>query len=395
MFTTGGKASKTLIDFIHSLNKSPISFDIESHVFESGPLQQAINCADTFKVLPLEMETNTEIEKIETRLGRNSGIIRNEKTCHLLENISEIIEFLAMKIPFLNEIYVLKIVKKVIQFLERDWNDFKEVTCQTTCHLRQSRADKDGMFINKEEYGACHGYSEQKDDLLSICYHLLESGLGQSDSRSEHLEKIYFLPGQYDFNQTIKLKEDVAIISKGTTGLSTWGASLYLLEYLSCNHHEFKDKNVVELGSGCGLMGLSLALLGAKHVLLTDVAQSVLYRLFENKAKNGIKNVDIESWNWIDIADRNQSLSSRVDFDLVVAADVVFDPALIPSLVSTISILNCNALIACTERNKETFTIFLKELSNHGLAFTMTTFFPSSHHWFCYQEKSPIHLIKL
>jgi predicted RNA methylase len=48
--------------------------------------------------------------------------------------------------------------------------------------------------------------------------------------------------------------------------------SFYLARFLACNTNLFKDAKVVDMGSGSGIQGIVMALLGAKHVFLTDVS---------------------------------------------------------------------------------------------------------------------------
>lgn len=221
---------------------------------------------------------------------------------------------------------------------------------------------------------------------------------------SATLEKIYFMPNDYSVQGALILTEEVAIISAGTTGLSTWNASLWLLEYLSSPsaQHLVKGKRVLELGSGCGLLGLALAKsLGAESVLLTDCDYAVLERLKKNKVRNGFDAADedvvrIEKWDWFERA--SYSSSKQDEFDLLIAADVVFDPSLIEPLVATIAATrSLSCLIACTERVKETFAMFTKHLSKAGLEFTITSSLPgkTSSTWFYYREKSPVHLVEI
>lgn len=55
------------------------------------------------------------------------------------------------------------------------------------------------------------------------------------------------------------------------TGGSVWHASVALSRYLLQNPEIVKGKNVIELGSGCGLAGIVCAILGANKVILTDL----------------------------------------------------------------------------------------------------------------------------
>ena len=66
---------------------------------------------------------------------------------------------------------------------------------------------------------------------------------------------------------------------------------------------------------------------------------------------------------------------SDISADVILGADIVFDPDLIPSLVTTIRILLSRsdqglAVIACYVRNKETFEAFERTVSDQMLQIT-------------------------
>lgn len=245
---------------------------------------------------------------------------------------------------------------------------------------------------------------ETVEDLQQVAYELMGDLCMPSSSPSAATlqEKIYFMPNSFTMEGALILTEQVAMISAGTTGLSTWNASLWLLEYLSSptRRNLVKGKSVVELGSGCGLLGLALAkYLGAKSVLLTDCDYSVLERLKKNQVRNGLPDdvIRIEKWDWVERARCARNKHNQEEFDVLVAADVVFDPSLIAPLVATIAATKTQCcLIACTERVKDTFAFFTKHLNEAGLLYTLTTAAPAnSSTWFYYHEKSPVHLVEI
>ena len=62
------------------------------------------------------------------------------------------------------------------------------------------------------------------------------------------------------------------------TGLNVWDGSLLLTKYLAQHDHIVKNKHVLELGAGCGVVGLAAGVLGAASIVLTDLSycQSLL-----------------------------------------------------------------------------------------------------------------------
>jgi hypothetical protein len=55
------------------------------------------------------------------------------------------------------------------------------------------------------------------------------------------------------------------------TGGSIWHAAYYLSCYLIRNSQLVKGKKILEIGAGCGLVGITAAMLGAKKVIMTDL----------------------------------------------------------------------------------------------------------------------------
>jgi hypothetical protein len=87
--------------------------------------------------------------------------------------------------------------------------------------------------------------------------------------------------------RNIILKEDIRLISDGTTGLRTWQAALALSEWILFNTTCFHSKIILELGSGIGLTGLVISMLCTPQaVYLSDCHPSVLTTLCDNISFN-------------------------------------------------------------------------------------------------------------
>lgn len=89
--------------------------------------------------------------------------------------------------------------------------------------------------------------------------------------------------------KSVQLHQDGLSISQGTTGLTTWEASLCLAAYLAGSPHIVSEQQcILEIGSGTGLLGLVVAQLLRSYtskntqLYLTDLEGQVLDRLHES-----------------------------------------------------------------------------------------------------------------
>ena len=197
----------------------------------------------------------------------------------------------------------------------------------------------------------------------------LYSAMSRSgDVGEEVFYKSYF---HSDGSHLVSLSETLDLVSGGTTGLRTWEAALALKEYLASNPDISKGRRLLELGSGAGFTGISILKLSlADHVTLTDCHAKVLDRLRHNCSANlpDSDNFDVRSLDWreFDLED-----ATKLDCSMLIAADVVFDPTLVPYLAETIS--TClearieMALVACTVRSEDTLNLFLQEVGKRSM----------------------------
>jgi len=189
----------------------------------------------------------------------------------------------------------------------------------------------------------------------------------------------------------VSVRESKAIISDGTTGLTSWNAGLYLAGWLDREENEarrlLKGKKVIELGAGSGMTGI-FALKrwkGISEYTFTDCHGKVLDNLAHNITRNcadwTVVREDplriVSEWgtiagvlelNWEEI-----STCNSLEVDTILGADLVFDPCLIPSLVRTLKILierksGCEAVLVSCVRNQDTWHLFLQQLGQTGLS---------------------------
>ncbi|XP_045135426.1 putative protein N-methyltransferase FAM86B1 isoform X5 [Portunus trituberculatus] len=177
-------------------------------------------------------------------------------------------------------------------------------------------------------------------------------------------------------------------------------ASHFLAEWCSKNASNFQGKKILELGAGLGLTGLAVVMnCKPASYTFTDVHDSVLKVLVENVAINLFNEVShssgkydaddrksIESWSrrheskdhdtMVHIKKLDwESDTYESDVDLVLAADVVYDPDVIIHFLKVLKDVLCKkpgvaAYVASTMRNPDTYTFFKNELECSGLVIT-------------------------
>ncbi|XP_036885862.1 protein-lysine N-methyltransferase EEF2KMT isoform X5 [Sturnira hondurensis] len=220
---------------------------------------------------------------------------------------------------------------------------------------------------------------------------------------------------------SVTLSESTAIISHGTTGLVTWNAALYLAEWALENTAAFTHRTVLELGSGAGLTGLVICkMCRPRAYVFSDCHSHVLEQLQGNILLNGFllepdatapaqhtgRNthtsespvVTVEQLDWDDVtAPRLAALRP----DIILAADVLYCPEIILSLVRVLQRLSAcrkdeqalDAYIAFTIRNPETCQLFTTELGRAGISWEAVPH--HSQKLFPYEEHSEMAILKL
>lgn len=238
----------------------------------------------------------------------------------------------------------------------------------------------------------------RKLDILDCVYEALGRLMVLNDQ--ENCYKHYTVK-QFGTTTTITLKENPNYISEGTTGLCSWQASIMLSEHLICSGYDMDlSDTVLELGSGNGLVGLSiLKYCKVKKIILSDCHSSVLNQLIKNIKMNITDNplkleenlrtegttklfslqendispiIEVYRLPWEEIT---KSIVKSLNVTCIIAADVVYDSSLFKDLINTVYLFlkysqNCKYFkLACTVRNVDTLNTFLNMLINQGLRY--------------------------
>ncbi|KAH0780084.1 hypothetical protein KY290_006511 [Solanum tuberosum] len=134
---------------------------------------------------------------------------------------------------------------------------------------------------------------------------------------------------------------------EGDTGCSIWPSGLFLSEFILSFPEVFSDKSCLEVGSGVGLVGVCLAQTNCSKVILTDGDLSTLANMKLNldlnqlgtdmlghKQKNNTLQCLYLPW---ESAAENELREFMPD--IVLGADVIYDPLCLPHLVRVLAIL--------------------------------------------------------
>nr|XP_006813442.1 PREDICTED: protein FAM86A-like [Saccoglossus kowalevskii] len=336
----------------------------------------------------------------------------------------------------------------------------KEIIDKTVCSDLCQRYPPTLSYQKKFMKAIMQQCEETGVEIYEGIYELYAKMVSKTNEQ-EKCYKSYILPSK----KVITLQESNELVSLGTTGLHTWPASQYLAEWLIQNHHIIQQKKVVELGSGCGLLGLvTLNECHPKHYYFSDCHQNVLHTLVDNvkincstqcntgstvchnlqdrqnhcecsetdtdvdrqadeltvcecnqscevhKTYDNMEyscvfhcgTVSVLRFDWEDVDSANHL--QNIDVDIIIAADVVFDPCIVTHLVSVLSKLltpprhDCMAgtvaYVASTIRNEQTFQFFLSSLEAQLITVTVIEAEPNTH-VFYYDKSCVIKLLKL
>ncbi|KAJ1961403.1 ubiquitin-binding SDF ubiquitin ligase complex subunit met30 [Dipsacomyces acuminosporus] len=237
------------------------------------------------------------------------------------------------------------------------------------------------------------------DDELMEFYVSLVATTDMSPSATGWCYKTYTL--DKDQYMKVVLREEQMMISQGTTGLQAWEASLRLADFFAEHPDIIRGMHVIELGAGCGLAGFTCAALGATHVMSTDFNPDVLKLLKHNKEQN-VSFKDKLQITELDWASTDECSKLSKSADVIIGADITYDPTIVPVLVAALKELLVSsqqvAYITATIRNEETFDLFLQLIENDDtedkeMSSTLsTTYSPANTGYITTDAKQRIHI---
>jgi predicted nicotinamide N-methyase len=152
-----------------------------------------------------------------------------------------------------------------------------------------------------------------------------------------------FTVGPYHFGVTTIAFMPIDVLMKmgdkkvEISGQKLWCGSLGVIEYLLDNKEFVKEKTVLELGAGTGVLGMLCHRLQAQRVILTDNDPRSLRHMVEDCDRNGVI-AEVCSLDWFDSATHdNLHLERGGPGSLrIVAGDVLYKQPLLEPFMSTV-----------------------------------------------------------
>ena len=196
------------------------------------------------------------------------------------------------------------------------------------------------LNVNRIDWSESSFDEELIEDILSESSRLVAVLSGQSASGG--IRKVYHFPQSFTTRShdpiSITIRE--AAIVEDSLGGRTWSAAPLLADFLlsQINNDPINQLNILELGAGTGLTGLTMAKalqnIGKKvNVHLTDYNENVLNNLMVNarlnKAERSSVKVKVFPLDWSE-AQSNLMLETNNDlrntYDCLLCADCVYEP---------------------------------------------------------------------
>eukprot|EP00930_Biecheleria_cincta_P103107 TRINITY_DN95023_c0_g1_i1.p1 TRINITY_DN95023_c0_g1~~TRINITY_DN95023_c0_g1_i1.p1 ORF type:complete len:228 (-),score=29.26 TRINITY_DN95023_c0_g1_i1:78-761(-) len=122
----------------------------------------------------------------------------------------------------------------------------------------------------------------------------------------------------------------------GWTGEIVWEAARVLVGLLAREPHWILNRRVLEVGSGCGLLGLAAGALGARQVTMTDqVTYMANYNLelnFQDQPEVR-QRFRLQPLNW---GNMEEITATEPPYELVLGADLMYNETLYSALADTL-----------------------------------------------------------
>ncbi|RFU34818.1 hypothetical protein B7463_g1564, partial [Scytalidium lignicola] len=208
----------------------------------------------------------------------------------------------------------------------------------------------------------------QRDTLLELASKRLAERCGRT--AMPEMSRIWTIPAT---STCPELKFDInePALTGDNLGFKTWGTAFSLTkrlewlgeQYLSHLLQSDKSSNVLEIGSGTGLVGIGAAAIWKCHVVVTDLPEILSNLQFNVKKNVGIVcqqggSLDCEALDWMNPPETLAG-SKCGKFEIILASDPIYDeehPELVANMITRYQLRdpNSRAIVAVPLRDKAT-----------------------------------------
>jgi hypothetical protein len=160
-----------------------------------------------------------------------------------------------------------------------------------------------------------------------------------------------------------------------TTGLGIWSASLVMARWMAAKSElgRFDNKTVLELGAGCAVPSIALALhSNPKSVYVTDFNPATIRNIHHNININAAK-ATYDDWEQrvkassIDWGDESTWPEEKIDF--VIGSDLIYQKSIVPLLKKVVTGLikdDGSFLYVCPSDGRDGLSEFIETMKNDG-----------------------------
>eukprot|EP01038_Epipyxis_sp_PR26KG_P007637 gene7637-10396_t len=210
-----------------------------------------------------------------------------------------------------------------------------------------------------------HPISSADAQELLFCFQIEK--IDQECNNGSPMQIIY----NTDANLLVKLRTCDSLELE--TGGSIWHSSIRLAQYMIKNPSMFYNKRVLEIGAGCGLIGIVAAKLGASTVTITDIEAQVEL-IQQNIDLNFNEDEDVIMKPTTKCLYFGEEDDVTQHYDIIIGTDIGYDLSLHQPISTTISSIlnrssihnsNCYCIIVEEIRWLDIYQWYLESISSH------------------------------
>lgn len=307
------------------------------------------------------------------------------RTISLLSNVSQVDNTLREEIARAGCQAILKrVIDKIKEYITIC--EAAPPTCITTTHSIEELLDKLMDYLDV----ACELYSPIQSKGMPFTNEEIESRLPLVYNMSPSTDA-----GDNNHKSTILISQVTARqSSQGDVGYVMWPSAIVLSRWLLSNPQNILGKSILEIGAGCGLVGIAAARLISQSsnsaqqkmaVTITDVNDLVIGNIAKNIELNDVKEVaSVAKLDFYQQTGHNKSgkwlegVSSeyRDPVDVVLAADIICQASDAVAAAKTIHdalVPNGRCFVVCADSDHRFgIEIFQEECEQIGLTVTTT-----------------------